>query len=175
MKKLIGAVALCVMIGLVGCEQGADKGMAQAEQKEAAKKIEPVVVDDGDPGFETEGDWSMGWTSADYQGGLKWTYMSSTPTAKAIWTPDLPQAGKYEVYEWHGADPHYDHATDAPYTVNYDGGSKTVMVNQRKNAGQWNKLGTFEFEEGTSGNVTLTNKANGNVVADAVKFVYTGQ
>ena len=174
MKKIIGILGLSVLIAIMGCETGAgpDKGMKQAPQKKAcAKKTEPIIVNDGDPGFKTEGDWSVGWTSADFKGSMKWAYMSSTATAKAIWAPDIPKAGMYEVYEWHGADPHYDHATNAPYTVNYDGGSKTVMVDQRKNTGEWVKLGAFKFAKGACGNITLTNNANGNIVADAVKLV----
>jgi len=49
-----------------------------------------------------------------------------------------------------------------------------VLVNQRVNGGQWILLGTYTFSAGTAGTVTLTDKANGTVIADAVKLVPTG-
>ena len=91
--------------------------------------------------------------------------------ATAAWTPEIKVAGQFDVYEWHGDDPNTDHATNAPFTINYDGGNKTVAVDLRANIGRWNLLGTFKFAAGKSGNVTLSSKASGNVIADAVKFV----
>ena len=64
----------------------------------------------------------------------------------------------------------FSRASNAPYTVNYDGGSQTVPADQQTNGAQWNLLGTWTFVAGTSGNVQLTNNANGVVIADAVRF-----
>ncbi|OEU49628.1 MAG: hypothetical protein BA861_09115 [Desulfobacterales bacterium S3730MH5] len=36
--------------------------------------------------------------------------------------------------------------------------------------GQWNYLGTWGFDEGTSGCVMLSDDANGEVLADAIKW-----
>jgi hyaluronate lyase len=45
-------------------------------------------------------------------------------------------------------------------------------VNQQLNSGQWNTLGVYSFNGGTSGSVVIGNTGtNGFVVADAVKFV----
>jgi hypothetical protein len=84
-------------------------------------------------------------------------------------------AGTYEVFEWHGDDPNADHATKAPFAITCAGGAKTILVDQTKNIGQWNALGTFKFEAGKGGNITVTNKADGNVLADAIKLVYKGK
>jgi RHS repeat-associated protein len=64
-------------------------------------------------------------------------------------------------------------ATDAQYTVTYEGGSSTVTVNQRVNGGQWNLLGTFPFNaSGTGYKVDLADSsASGKVVADAIYYV----
>ena len=61
-------------------------------------------------------------------------------------------------------------ATDAPYTIYYDGGSVTFDVNQQINGYQWNLLGTYPFVAGQSGYVVLSDDANQYVIADAVKF-----
>jgi len=109
-------------------------------------------------------------TTDEYNDETKWTYYSPDGDATATFTPKIVKVGKYKVFEWHGADPQRDHATDAPYTINYAGGSKTIRINLDENIGRWNLLGTFRFKAGTSGNVTISNNANGNVVADAIKI-----
>ncbi|MDZ7307933.1 MAG: hypothetical protein ONB49_12870, partial [candidate division KSB1 bacterium] len=63
---------------------------------------------------------------------------------------------------------------NVPYLIRHDGGETVVRVNQRINAGQWNSLGTFTFTRGGDHAVTITNQANGPVIADAIKFVYGG-
>jgi len=56
-------------------------------------------------------------------------------------------------------------ATDAVYTVSYEGGSQAVTVNQRVNGGQWTLLGSFPFNAGGSGyKVDLAYSPNDTVV-----------
>jgi hyaluronate lyase len=65
-------------------------------------------------------------------------------------------------------------ASNAPYTIYYDGGSQTVPVDQSTTGlggGKWNLLGTYTFAAGTSGYIQLSNNANNYVVADAIKLV----
>lgn len=172
---LLAVIGLALSTGCKTTECTKDKKcMTEAAPEPTDTLAEAIVVDDADQGFGTEGGWSLGWTSKDYKSGLKWAYLSTKATATATWSAEIPVCGQYEVFEWHGADPHSDHATDAPFTVHYADGSKTVLVNQRENAGQWNSLGTYTFKKGTTAKVTVTNKANGNVIADAVKFEYKG-
>jgi hypothetical protein len=131
-----------------------------------------IIIDNGDPRFKGVGDWASATGGHDYKDEVVWaTAAGATDTpATATWTPDIKVAGQYDVYEWHGDDPNSDHASNAPFTIKFDGGTKTVLVNLRANTGRWNLLGTFTFAAGTAGNVTLTSKADGNVIADAVKF-----
>lgn len=88
----------------------------------------------------------------------------------ATWTPNITQAGDYRVYARWTADT-TDGATNAPYTINYDGGSEQVTVNQQANGDRWILLGTYRFTAGTSGSVVLTDNANGVVIADAVMWL----
>jgi RHS repeat-associated protein len=87
----------------------------------------------------------------------------------ATWTPNVAQAGQYEVYAQWTANP--NRATDATYTVTHAGGTTAVPVNQQANGGAWNLLGTFTFSPGTAHKVTLTDLANGYVIADAIRLV----
>jgi len=54
-------------------------------------------------------------------------------------------------------------------------GAIMVTVDLRKDHGKWNQLGDFPFMKGQSGAVIVSNEADGNVMADAVKFVPRGE
>lgn len=135
-----------------------------------------IIIDDGDAGYSDTG-WTY-WTTAGYDGDLHYI-AAGGGSETATWTPTIPSTGSYTVsVHW---TTHSNRATDAPYTVNYNGGSQTFDVNQELLADQstvggsnelsgWYKLGTFEFLAGTSGTVVLSNDANEYVIADAVKF-----
>ena len=91
----------------------------------------------------------------------------------ATFTTDLPAAGKYEVRLSYT--PNANRATNVPVTVTHAGGEKAVTVNQQKKPptdGAFVSLGTFTFEKGKGGSVTVTNKGvDGYVVIDAVVWV----
>jgi RHS repeat-associated protein len=90
----------------------------------------------------------------------------------ATWTPTVAQAGQYQVFaRW---TQHPNRATNATYTVTHAGGTTPVTVDQQQNGGIWNSLGTFTLSPGTAHKVTLTDQANGYVIADAVRFVPLG-
>ncbi|HVU68816.1 MAG TPA: hypothetical protein VHD63_16895, partial [Ktedonobacteraceae bacterium] len=119
------------------------------------------------------------WTGSTYQAnyyGANYLYRASggTGTNTVTWTPNLPAAGNYAVYYWlpNGAG---DRASDAPFTVTYNGGSQTVLVDETAApGGQWKLLGTFAFNSGTSGSVQLSDQASGSyVIADAIEFIPT--
>ena len=96
--------------------------------------------------------------------------------AAAVWTPDIPRRGEYSVYISYKSLP--NSFEKAHYTVRHLGGESEFLVNQKMGGGTWIYLGTFEFEEGKSGCVTLDNGvpegyeagANTVVTADAVRF-----
>jgi len=88
---------------------------------------------------------------------------------KAVWTPTLPRRDEYEVYARWPANA--ANASDAPYTIYYEGGSTTVSKNQQATGGSWQLLGSFIMAPGQNHRVELADTANGNLIADAVKFV----
>ena len=94
----------------------------------------------------------------------------SEATARATWTPRITQRGRYAVYISYKSLPASTKA--AHYTVRHLGGETEFTVNQRRGGGTWIYLGTFEFAEGSEGQVVLDNRgASGEVVtADAVKI-----
>ncbi|MFA4873372.1 MAG: SdrD B-like domain-containing protein [Patescibacteria group bacterium] len=141
-----------------------------------------IIVDDGDAGYA-----DTGWSVATDQGyplgpGMDVHFTAAGDGSQtATSTPTIPTTGNYHVYvSW---TTHLNRATNAPYTVNYSGGSQTFTVNQELLNDQatvggqfgewsgWYLLGTFAFDAGTTGNVVLKNNANEYVIADAVRFV----
>ncbi|NQT71553.1 MAG: hypothetical protein HQ553_02140, partial [Chloroflexi bacterium] len=90
----------------------------------------------------------------------------------ATWTPNLPVAGTYDVYAWWSYHPL--RATNAPYTIDHAIDSTTVRVDQADSsiANDWFYLGTFQFDAGTGGSITITRESDATYTsADAVKFV----
>lgn len=143
-----------------------------SDVKKEAIESGAIIIDDSDkaPQFRVEGDWYGGVGGKDYKGITRWTYKGDGKR-KAFWTPEIKKAGKYEVYIMYGGDPINNHATDAPVTIKHKKGEDEIKIDLTKNFGQWNLLGVFQFAKGASGYVMISDKANNNVVADAVKFV----
>ena len=100
----------------------------------------------------------------------------SKPNATIIWKPSIPERGEYAVYISYKTLP--SSTTSAHYTVHHLGGKTEFVVNQKMGGGTWIYLGTFEFEVGENGFVSLDNstpegyrlEVGGVVTADAVRF-----
>lgn len=130
-----------------------------------------IIVDNTDVGFSVTGSW---FTSTSDPGFYGSNYRLHAPCgspcpATASWSFSVPTTAVYSVYAWWPTNQNF--AQDAPYTVNHASGATPVSVNQRRNGGHWNLLGTFTFNQGTSYSLSLTGTASGNVVADAVRIV----
>ncbi len=125
-----------------------------------------IIMDNPEATFV--GNWPSNSTNADRYGDDLRYNAAGVGSDTATWKPDIPKAGNYAVYAWWHA--YSNRATDAPYTIHHKGGFETVRVNQEINGGQWNWLGTWNFDEGTSGYVVLSDNANEYVIADAIKW-----
>ena len=129
------------------------------------RAVETVV----DNASATEVSVTGTWTSATTPVGFYETnYAWHAPGGGASYTfrPAVPSAGTYLVQaRWVAGT---DRATNAPFTVNHTGGSTTVRVNQRVNNNTWVSLGTFTLDANST--ITLTDDADGLVIADAVKI-----
>ncbi|WP_225308609.1 golvesin C-terminal-like domain-containing protein [Hypericibacter terrae] len=91
------------------------------------------------------------------------------PPPTATWAPTLPRCDTYQLYvNFTGF---ADHASNAPYTIFYEGGSTTVPINQHSGYAGWKPLGSFLMAPGQNHRVDLTDIADGHVIADAVRFV----
>jgi hypothetical protein len=96
--------------------------------------------------------------------------------ATALWRPQIPERGEYAVYISYKSFP--ESTSNALYTVHHMGGETAFIINQKIGGGTWIYLGTFEFDKGSEGYVSLTNETpegydheKGSIVtADAVRF-----
>lgn len=91
----------------------------------------------------------------------------------AIFTPDIPLDGMYEVYQWF----HFTEggASDAPYTIKHANGTETMLINQNNINHTWKLIGEFPFRAGTNGQVTVTNgHTSRTLIVDAMRFVRVG-
>ncbi|MFF3290685.1 DNRLRE domain-containing protein [Streptomyces sp. NPDC003023] len=128
-----------------------------------------VMVDSSDfNNTAIQGNWSR--TQAEQQYGYDtYSHPAGTGTSQFVWQLNIPQNGTYEVFVRHpkatGA------ASNATFKVDHDGGSATKVVDQSQNPGTWISLGSYSFVEDGPQKVSVTDQANGTVLADAVKLV----
>lgn len=141
-----------------------------------------LIIDNIDPEFRKTGDaWiasAVGRKKApiDWPDAPKsWFYNKQNTidgNHRAIWTPDLSEADHYDVHIWKFQST-AQNATNVDITVVSAEGTNNLSVNQRDNAMVWEKAGTWFFETGTNGFVSLnadSAEPGSFVRADAVRF-----
>jgi RHS repeat-associated protein len=139
-------------------------------QIEAITTPIPDLINDN-PQASFTGSWATSTGITGFYGSNYRTNTKGIGRDKAVWAVNVPSTGTYQVYVRHVAAS--THASNAPFTIKHSTGSQTLAVNQRTNNGQWMLLGSYAFTQGAPGSVTLTDKANGKVIADAIKLVAT--
>jgi hypothetical protein len=134
-------------------------------------KLLGVVVDDAQA--TRVGDWSASASTTPFVGeGYLHDGGKADGSARARFTPRLPEAGRYEV-RLHFP-PASNRATNAPVLVHSKDGDRTIRVDQRRplKDGAPVVLGVFPFEAGAEGWVEVGDQGvDGHVIADAVQFV----
>lgn len=139
-----------------------------------------IIIDNGTTGYNVlSGAWSTSTSAAGYY-GTNYGFLagSASATGTVEYRPTIPVTGSYEVAVWYNTNtsPSTQRASDCHYTVDSASGSTAISVNQQTNGMRWYVLGTFTFNAGTTGRVSLTNQtANASpsgrsIIADAVRF-----
>jgi hypothetical protein len=160
--------------------------LATFETGEPPEPTEPVIIDDGDPGFELlesptgKPEWWHQETGVGYGNDMVWTTNTYGRLDNyARWKPTLPSAGSYKI-EVHIPS---NHATSekARYTIRANGQTHTRIVNQNIYYNQWVELGTFPFNGSNNGTefvelADLTGEASNSrrVGFDGIRFTRTG-
>src|SRR5215216_5620472 len=135
-----------------------------------AAHADEIVLDNASPGVQVSGPWvstalTPGFTGSDYL-----FRPASGGGATVFWPfPSGNGGGRYEVYARWTSGP--NRATNAPYWIASEDGTVPVPRNQQENGGSWQLLGSFTFQSGKSQGVTLSDSADGVVIADALRWV----
>ncbi len=132
--------------------------------------LESMIIDNGDSAFSTVGEWPSSTLVPGYYGYSYQYALSGSGSGRAVWSFDVPIEGYYEVFAWWSG-PYSTRPSNAPYTITHADGSAVVRVSQNSNVSMWNSLGIYRFAAGTA-QVMLSNDADGNPVADAVKMEF---
>ncbi|WP_308460799.1 DNRLRE domain-containing protein [Streptomyces sp. Ru71] len=128
-----------------------------------------VVVDSTDANnTATQGAWDSSQALGQWGYDVR-TSGAGTGADTFTWQLNIPQDGTYEVFVRYGDVT--GAATNAPFTITHSTGSATKPVDESKNSGQWVSLGSYSFTESGTQKITLTDNANGTVVADGIKLV----
>src|SRR5262249_14914299 len=142
----------------------------QAGQRLATKQ-KGIVVDD--EAAKLVGQWKRSTYSRPDVGAGYLTDDRTGEGGKAVvFTPKLPGAGAYDVQVAYTAAS--NRSANTPVTIRSADGTKTVLVNQTERPeleGLFRSVGTYRFEAGTGGSVTIGNQGTtGYVIVDAVRL-----
>ncbi len=136
----------------------------------AAVSADELIVDNTSPFVQVSGPWIQ----TDLTGGFTGPDYLYRPAgggnATVFWPfPSTAAPGRYEVFARWTSGP--NRATNALYWVSSDAGTESTTRNQQANGGSWQSLGSFAFAPGKGEGVTLSDKSDGVVVADSVRWV----
>ena len=133
-----------------------------------------MIVDDGGPGWTAAGTWTN-YAGQGYDNDVDQAAPATPANATCAWTfGGLNPSDYYKVETtW---TKYANRATNAPYTISGGTATLAVAVNQQQTPvgvsgdnGTWQELGLYRPTSGTLA-VTLSNNANGDVIADAVRI-----
>lgn len=126
-----------------------------------------TIIDNSTAGTSSTGTWAASGAGGYYGTNSLWSRDGSTYT----WTFNPLQGGQYDLSMWWTVWP--SRSTSIPVDIEYSGGTASVYINQQQNGGQWNPLGTYDFQAGVSYRATITSQPGpSSTCADAVKFTY---
>jgi hypothetical protein len=136
----------------------------------ATVSADELVADDASSGVQITGSWAVTSSSAGFFGDGYRFHVAGDGGNRVRWPfPGSGAAASYEVFARWTSGP--NRASNATYVVTHAAGSTPVTVDQRSNGGAWQSLGSFRFAPGADQGVSLSDKANGVVVADAIRWV----
>ena len=127
-----------------------------------------LILDNAQPGTSFNGTWRVSIGANPY--GSNSLYADANG-ASYTFSVDLATPGEYQVFaRW---TEYSNRRTSVPYDIIHKAGTSTVNVNQQKNGGTWQKLGsTWAFNNQAT--IRIRSLGNGSTNADAIRLVYVG-
>ena len=139
---------------------------ADAVKFTPVSELTEIIIDNGTPLTSSTGIWSVSGGPNPYGTDSQWSRDTG-----AVYTYTTPiTAGNFDVYAWWTEWP--SRLTNVPYEISDSNGVlDTVSVNQQINGGQWNFLGTYNFSDFATVEITSQATDTGSTNADAIRFV----
>ena len=151
-------------VTIIASSGGTISTCADAVMFKTAILVPDLVIDNGQAGTSSTGTWEASGGTSPYGADSLWARNGATYT----WSLSPEQAGSYEVLMWWSG--WSSRTTSAAVDITRDDGTSRVYVDQSRNAGQWNSLGTFNFSTGGSVSIIAASGATVSTCADAVMF-----
>jgi hypothetical protein len=154
--------------GLPG-QSGGNPGAGEAASAPPAPKLPGIVLDDADA--KLTGAWSHGSLAEQRRVGTGYLHDDNEDKGakRAVWSPDLPEAGDYEIV-LHFV-PNANRATNVPVAITTGGKTQTLRVNQREKSGA-RSLGRFTLAQGRSVQIEVsTADTDGHVILDGLQIL----
>ena len=136
--------------------------------------LESIVLDETEA--ELTGAWQYSTHTPPYVGiGYLHDQKSGKGEKSVTWRPVVPEGGTYEVRISHCYN--VRRATNTPVTIRHADGETTIRINQQEvpDYGRlFRSLGTFLFEAGNGGSITISNDGTDPkqvAIADAVQLI----
>jgi PKD repeat protein len=124
-----------------------------------------VIIDNRDAQTSQTGSWYVSGADDPYRADSVYSRNGSTFT----WHFTPPESGYYDVSMWWTTWP--SRSTDVPVTIMHADGSAVYRVNQQINGNDWNSLGTYTFNTGSSYEITIIAQPGpSSTCADAVRM-----
>lgn len=155
---------------MVGCSGLQPKVDVEKLPVTAAGADAEYVIDNLNAGFYTDGEWKESSVSRGYVGTNYLAGAAGSGDKTATWNLNIVK--RFDVFaRWTS---HSNRGSDVKYVVHHLDEqdfltTTTVVVDQRELGGEWFRLGTFRMSTLT-GRVTVSDNADGYVIADAVMF-----
>jgi hypothetical protein len=133
--------------------------------------VPDIIVDN--PAATVVGSWTTASSSADKYGADYRFKSAGTGAAYLHYVPNVVTPGTYKVYTMYPKGT--NRSTNSAVTINYNGGSTLLRINQRILGGSWVYLGAYPFVAGTNGSVRISDNHTGStnlVMADAIRLAY---
>ncbi len=131
-----------------------------------------VIVDNGDPEYRETGAW-LSTSSGGYGGDGRYAPASLQETATAIFTPNIPESGRYPLYLYFIAGT--NRSGSVLIRIHHPGGTIETSVTQRRDGYTWRYVGTFYWLSSAVQSIEISNRSSSEnlgrvVIADAIRI-----
>jgi hypothetical protein len=130
-----------------------------------------IIIDNNMKGFTFfAGDWIEDEVTHTGRYEMNFRVKPTNSTGTFEYMPYFFKRGKYNVYMWYPSAKNYE--ARVPVEIHHSNGIDKLNINQQRDGGKWNKVGTYEFDAGYRLAVVIIGEQGKYTIADAVRFEF---